>query len=151
MAKQRLAERGVVGDAAFHGVGLLRANDGVKLLVARFHVLDLDGAAEADLALGVLCLVNNDGVGENIFNLGDAAIKLGLLVLGFVIFAVLREVAERTRLLDLLGDFLFAGRLQIKKLLLQFLETERTDFKFFCHFTIVPSIIDRAENARYLQ
>ena len=90
-------------------------------------------------------------MGENIFNLGDAAIKLGLLVLGFVVFAVLREVAERTRLLDLLGDFLFAGRLQIKKLLLQLLEAERTDLEFFCHFTIVPSIIDRAENARYLQ
>ena len=90
-------------------------------------------------------------MGENVLDLGDTAIELGLLVLGLVIFAVLREVAERTGLLDLLGDFLFTGRLQIKKLLLQFLETERTDFKFFCHFTIVPSIIDRAENARYLQ
>jgi len=37
-------------------------------------------------------------VGENIFNLGDAAIELGLLVLGFVVFAVLGEVAERTGL-----------------------------------------------------
>ena len=151
MAKQCLAERGIVGNAAFHGVGLLRTDDGVKLLVTRLHILDLDGAAEADLALGVLCLVNNDGMGENIFNLGDAAIKLGLLVLGLVVFAVLGEVAERTRLLDLLGDFLLAGRLQIKKLLLQLLEAVRTDLEFFCLFTIVPSIIDRAENARYLQ
>ena len=90
-------------------------------------------------------------MGKDVLDLGDAAVELGLLVLGLVVFAVFGEVAEGARLLDLLGDFLFAGRLQIKKFLLQFLETERTDFKFFCHFTIVPSIIDRAENARYLQ
>ena len=103
MAKQCLAERGIVGDAAFHGVGLLRADDGVEFLVARFHVLDLDGAAEADLALGVLCLVNNDGVGENIFNLGDAAIKLGLLVLGFVVFGELPDG------LSLIGYIIICG------------------------------------------
>ena len=42
--------------------------------------------------------------------------------------------AKGARLLDLLGDFLFTGRLQIKKLLLQLLEAERTDLEFFCHF-----------------
>ena len=91
------------------------------------------------------------GMTDRLLELGNLRLYLRLFIFRLVIFAVFREVAERTGLLDLLGDFLLAGRLQIKKLLLQFLETERTDFKFFCHFTIVPSIIDRAENARNLQ
>ena len=72
-------------------------------------------------------------MGEDVLNLCDAAVELGLLVFGLVVFAVLREVAERPGLLDLLCYFLFAGRLQIKKLLLQLLEAERTDLEFFCH------------------
>ena len=133
MAEQRLAERRVVRDAALHGVGLLRADDGVELLIAGLHILDLDGAAEADLAFGVLGLVDDDGVGKDVLDLGDAAVELGLLVLGLVVFAVFGEVAEGARLLDLLGYFLLTRRLQIKKFLLQLFEAERTDLEFFCH------------------
>ena len=133
MAEQRLAERRVVGDAALHGVGLLRADDGVELLVTGLHILNLDGAAEADLAFGVLGLVDDDGVGKDVLDLGDAAVELGLLVLGLVVFAVFGKVAEGARLLDLLGYFLLTRRLQIKKFLLQLFEAERTDLEFFCH------------------
>lgn len=84
-------------------------------------------------ALGLFALVDDDGVRQNVLYLGDAAIELGLLVFRLVIFAVFREVAERTGLFDLLGDFLFARRFQIVQFLLQLLEAERADFEFFCH------------------
>ena len=73
---------------------------------------------------------------EDILDLCDAAIELGLLVFGLVVFAVFGQITERTRFLDLLGDLFFAGRLEIEQLLLELLEPQCADFEFLCHFYI---------------
>ena len=78
-------------------------------------------------------LIENDRMGQDILDLGDAAIELRLLVFGLVVFTVLGKVAKGTRFLDLLGHFLFPSGFQIVQLSFQLLETIARDFIFLCH------------------
>ena len=94
LADDGAAKGRVVGDAQVHRIGLLGADDLVDVLIPGVKVLDADTAAQADVARLLIRFFNDNGVGQDILHLGDAAIELGLLVFRLVIFAVLREVAK---------------------------------------------------------
>ena len=71
----------------------------------------LDGA--------VVAAVDDLGVLEDRFELADAALHVALLVLGRVVVAVLRQVAELARPLDRLGDLDAAPGGEVVELRLQ--------------------------------
>ena len=71
----------------------------------------------------VVAVVDDDGVGQDVLYLGDAAVEQGLLVFRFIVFAVLGQIAEAARFLDQLRDFLFADCLEVCQLLLEGVET----------------------------
>ena len=134
MTLEREAERAVVGDAAHHGVGLLRADDLVFLLLVLLNVKHLDGAADDDDALFDLGLFDDDGVFDQVLHFGDAGVELALLGFRLVILAVFGEVAEGARFLDQLRDFLFAGGLEIVQLVFERVEA------LLAHFVTVFSV-----------
>ena len=72
---------------------------------------------------------------ENVFNLGDAAVELGLLVFCLVVFAVFRKVAEGAGLLQMLRDLKLAGGLQIVQLLFELRQPDAGQLEFLCHRT----------------
>ena len=67
-------------NAQVHRIGLLGADDLVDVLIPGVQVLDADTAAQADVARLLIRFFNDNGVGQDILHLGDAAIELGLLV-----------------------------------------------------------------------
>ena len=140
LAKHGAAERRVVRNARLHGVGLLRADDSIRRLFLQIKVADLHGAAKADdtgaLLLGAL--IDHDSMGQDVLDLCDAAIQLGLLIFRFIIFTVLGKVAEGAGFLDLLRDFLLARGFQIIELFLELLQTFSGQLKFFCHSMFLP-------------
>ena len=87
LAHHAPAEGGVVGELAFHGVGLLGAGDAVIGAVALL-VLHGHGAAQAHTAGGLVLVLDDDGVEKDVFNLGNAAVELGLLVFGGIVLGV---------------------------------------------------------------
>ena len=70
-----------------------------------------------------LDLLHDLGVLDQVRDLGNAGVELALLRLGLVILAVLRQVAERARLLDELRDFFLAGRLEVMQFFLERVQT----------------------------
>ena len=123
MALEREAERAVVRNAALHGVGLLRADDGVLLFRVLVDVEHAHVAADGHDVRRDLDLLHDLGVLDQVRDLGNAGVELALLRLGLVILAVLRQVAERARLLDELRDFFLAGRLEVMQFFLERVQT----------------------------
>ena len=78
-------------------------------------------------------LFNDDGVGQDILHFRNPSVELRLLVLRFVVFAVLRQVAEGTGLLDLLRHFLLAGGFQIIQLIFQLFQPGTGNLNLFRH------------------
>ena len=60
---------------------------------------------------------------QNVLYLGDAAIELGLLVFGFIVFTVFGRVAEGARFLDLLGNFFFLCGVEVIQISLKLFQT----------------------------
>ena len=119
---QSAAERRLIGNAAQHRVCFLAADDLIGLLVLLADLADGNAASHGNGAAG-RHVFQNDGVFDQVFDLGDFGIQLALLGFCFVIFAVLRQIAEGTGFLDLLGNLLLADRLEVFKLLFQLFQT----------------------------
>ena len=123
MALERKAERAVVRNAAFHGVGLLRADDGVLLFDVLVNIEHAHAAADGHDVRRDFDLFHDLSVLDQVRDLGNAGVELALLRLGLVVLAVFRQVAERARLLDELRDFLLAGRFKIVQFFLERVQT----------------------------
>ena len=132
LANHGAAEGGVVGELELHGVGFLRAGDAVLGLLAML-VLNNHGAAQTHPAVGFVLVFNDDGVGQNVLDLGDAAVELGLLVLGGIVLGVFGQVAVGAGFGDHGGDFALTGGFQVIQFLFQVGKTQTGDLKFFCH------------------
>ena len=126
------AEGGVVGELELHGVGFLGTGDAVLGLLAVL-VLNNHGAAQAYPAAGFVLVLDDDGVGQNVLDLGDTAVELGLLVLGGVVLGVFGQVAVGAGFGDHGGDFALTGGFQVIQFLFQVGKTQTGDLKFFCH------------------
>ena len=122
LSHQAAAKGGFVRNTAENGVGFLAADDLIGLFVFLAHFADGHAAAHGDRAAG-RHVFENDGVFDQVLDLGDLGIELALLGLRFIVFAVLRQITERTSLLDLLGDFFFPNRLKIFQLFFQLFQT----------------------------
>ena len=117
----------------FIGVGLLRADDAVQILLVELQIAHLDRTAKADGSGTGLCLVNDHRMGKNILYLRNAAIELCLLIFCLVIFAVFRKIAKRACLFDLLGHVSFLGGFQIVQFFFQLFHPDAGQLIFFRH------------------
>ena len=109
VAEQRLADGRLVGQLQFGRVGLGRPDDRVLGRLAGL-VLDVDDGADRD-DLGVeIGGVDDRCRAKLLLELRDVGLESRLLVLGVVVFGVLGDVAELTRLLDARGDLAPSGR-----------------------------------------
>src|SRR6185437_2334090 len=113
LADQRLGERRGDRDAALLGVGLRLADDLPYLLLVGILVDQRHGGAEGNGVARKLRYVDHVGARQLVFQLGDAALVERLLLLGGVIFGVLRQVAVRARVGDLLNDARPLNRLAV--------------------------------------
>src|ERR1700730_12342334 len=104
LADQRARQRRSDGDAALLGVGFRLADDLPHRLLVGVLVDQRDGGAEHDGVDGELADVDNIGARKLVLQLGDTAFVVGLLFLRGVILRVLRKVAMRARLGDMLDD-----------------------------------------------
>ena len=105
LADQRARDRRADRDHALLEVGLVVADDLVGDLGAAVLVLEVDGRAEDDAAVGVeRRRVDDLRRGELALDLEDAALDEALLLLGRLVLGVLRQVAVRARLGDRLDD-----------------------------------------------
>ncbi len=89
---------------ALLGVGFGLADDLPDLLLVGVLVDQRDGRAEGDRVARQLRDVDHVGARQLVLELGDAALVERLRFLGGVIFGVLRQVAVRARVGDLLDD-----------------------------------------------
>src|SRR5258705_4480852 len=104
LADQRARERRGDGDAALLGVGLDFADDLPDRFLVGVLVDQRDGGAELDGVAGEFRDVDDVGTRELVLDLGNAALIVGLLFLRGMILRVLRKVAMRARLGDVLDD-----------------------------------------------
>ena len=122
-ADERRADRGLVGELAVGRIGFRRANNGIRLFVIGFvFVNDGHARAETDDVRADLALVHDDGVLDHRFQLGDALLQHGLIVLRCVVFGVLAQVAVGNGNFQLLGDLHFFSSLFVFKLFLHALK-----------------------------
>ena len=120
VADERLAGGRLVGDLVLQRVGLGGAHDG-ELRGLALGVNQGDGGADGDLQVGVAAGGDDGGDGENLANLVDAGLVVGLLLLGGVVLGVLGEVTEAAGLLDALDDLVVLLALAVRELLHQLL------------------------------
>src|SRR5437868_609824 len=146
LADQRARQRRGDGDAALLGIGFGLADDLPYRLLLGVFVDQRDGGAEHDGVAGELRDVDDVGARELVFDLGDAAFIVRLLFLGGVIFRVLRKVAVRARLGDVLDDARTVLRLPLLQFDLQGGIAARSHRNLF-HHLFRPSIV-RAAAAR---
>ena len=134
LAHNAAAEGGVIRQLVFHGVGFLRAGDPVldplALLVLYHH-----GAAQAHTAGGLVLVLDDNGVRQNVLDLGNAAIELALLVLGGIVFGVFGQVTVGPSLSDHRRHFPLTGGLQIIQFFFQVCQTQACDLVFLSHIS----------------
>ena len=104
LADQRAGERRGDGNLALLGIRLGLADDLPDRLFLGVLVDQSDGGAKGDGVSGKLRNVNNFGARQLVFKLGDAAFIERLGFLRGVIFGILRKIAMRARVGDLLDD-----------------------------------------------
>src|SRR6185437_15748295 len=116
LANQRLGERRGDRDAALLGVGLRLADDLPHFLLVGVLVNQRHGGGEGIGVARKLRYVDHVGARQLVFEFGDAPLVERLLLLGGVIFGVLRQVAVRARVGDLLDDARPLDRLAVLEL-----------------------------------
>src|SRR5207342_2836627 len=114
LVDQRARDRGGDRNATLLGVRLGLADDLPYLLLVGVLVDQRDGRAEGDRVTRQLGNINHVGARQLVLELGDAALIERLRFLRGVIFGVLRQVAVRARVGDLLDD---AGPLNLLAML----------------------------------
>src|SRR5712691_8336318 len=114
LANERARERRGDRDLALLGVGFGLADDLPDLFLVGVLVDQRDGGAELDGFAGEFRHVDDLGARELVLELGDLALVDRLLLLGGVILGILREIAVRARIGDLLDD---AGTLDLLAML----------------------------------
>ena len=72
-------------------------------------------------------------MGQDVLDLGNAAVELGLLVLGGIVLGVFGKVAVGTGFRDHGGDFPLPGGLQVVELLLQVGKPQACNLIFLSH------------------
>ena len=132
LAQQSVAHGALIADLAVEGVRLGAAHDVVLLGVLVLH-LDGDVGAHRDGVHAQLALVDHADVLDHLLQLGDAVLHQALGVLGFVVLAVLGQVAVAAGFLDLLRQLLAAHRLEVFQFLLHSLEAGSGHYDFLCH------------------
>ena len=133
VAHQRLAEGRILADGAGHDVRLLGTHDTVcRQLLAAAQLRYGNNAADGDL-VGILALVHDHRVQQDILQLCDAGVQLALLVFRLIVLAVLAEVAEAAGLLDQLRHLIGTGGLAVIQFLFQLVIAGLTHFEFFRH------------------
>src|SRR5690349_12778131 len=104
LVDQRARDRRGDRNPPLLGVGLGLADDLPHLLLVGVLVDQRDGRAERNRVAGQFRHVDDVGARKLVLELGDAPFVQGLLLLGGVILGVLRQVAMRARIGDLLDD-----------------------------------------------
>src|ERR1700676_3055969 len=104
LADEGTGERRGDGDLAFLGVGLRLADDLPYCLLVGVLVDQGDGGAKGDGVAGQLRHVDDLGARQLVLEFGDAALVERLRFLRGMIFGVLREIAVRARVGNLLDD-----------------------------------------------
>src|SRR4051812_43745582 len=122
LTDQRLPYRRLVGELVLGRIGLRRAHDHVLHGLVGLLVLDVHSRADRDRLGGHAVLVDHRGRAQLLLELRDLLLEHCLLVLRVVVFGVLADVAELTRLLDPLGHFAPPRTGEVLDLGLYFLE-----------------------------
>src|SRR5450631_4583217 len=135
LADQRARQRRSDGNAALLGVGFRLANDLPDRFLVGVLVDQCDGRAELDGVAGELADVDNVGARKLVLQLGDPAFIMGLLFLGGVILRILRKVAMRARLGDMLDDARTIHRLALLQFNLEGGITARGHRNLFHHLS----------------
>src|SRR6185437_8155023 len=104
LADQRAGERRGNGNSALLGVSLRLADNLPDRLLVGVLVDQRHGRAERDGIAGQFRHVDDLGAGELVLKLRDMALVERLRLFGGVILGVLREVAVRARISDLLNN-----------------------------------------------
>ena len=78
-------------------------------LGAGFDIDHTHFAANGDLILGLIILIDDHRMLEDILQLGNTGIQLALLILRLIILAVFGQVSEAAGNFDLLGNLVCAG------------------------------------------
>src|SRR5580692_7512410 len=104
LADEGPGERRGDGDLALLGVGLRLADDLPHRFLVGVLVDQGDGGAEGDGVARQLGNVDDLGARQLVLELGDAALVERLRFLGRVIFGILRKIAVRARIGNLLDD-----------------------------------------------
>ena len=89
-------------------------------------------------------------MGQNVLNLGNASVELGLFVLGGIVLGIFGQVAVGAGFGDHRRDFPFTGGFQVIQFLLQVGKTQACNLIFLCHIqnpfsekvSIAPNIIE---------
>src|SRR2546430_7575418 len=139
----RLADPRLVGELVLRRVGLGRADDVVSDGLLGADVAQLHLRADRDDVLGDVLLRDDAGVAHPLLERCDAVLEQHLLVLGVVVFGVLRDVAELPRNADPLGNLAaFRGR-ELLDFALQLLEALGCE-NHFLHLAHAPLLMKKA-------
>src|SRR5262249_49013552 len=119
LADERARKRRRDRNLALLGVGLGLTDDLPHSFLVSILVDQRDRGAEFDGVAGEFGDIDHLGAREPILKLGDAAFVERLLLLGGVVLSVLRQVAVRARVGDLLDDARALDLLAVPELVLQ--------------------------------
>src|SRR3981081_733495 len=149
LADQRSRQRRGDGDTALLGIGFRLADDLPHRFLVGVFVDQRDGRAELDGVAGELADVDDIGARKLVLQLGDTAFVVGLFFLGGVILRVLRKVAMRARLGDMLDDARTLHRLALLQFDLKRGITARRHRNLFHH--LLSSFNFMRTNPRHAQ
>src|ERR1700716_1801668 len=135
LADQRARQRRRDEDAPLLCIGFRLADDLPHRLLVGVLVDQRDGGAELDGVAGELADVDNIGTRKLVLQLGDPALIVGLLFLGGMILRILRKVAMRARLGDMLNDARTLHRLALLQFNLEGGITARGHRNLFHHLS----------------
>src|SRR5688572_5013674 len=119
LAQERATDGALIGDPAFAGLRLGRADDRERLLAVA--ALDADLRADLDV-VGRMVLVDDRGVLDQRLERLDPALDERLLVLGVLVLGVLGQVAVLLGIVDPIGDLGSLDRDHVLELRAELLE-----------------------------
>ena len=135
VADQRSTHRALIADAVEVHIGLGGTGDVVFFGIFRIIALgeDLDAHTDGNGVVGQLAVIDDTGHFQGSFQVGDAGLHNGLLLLGSIILGIFAQVAVAARDLDLIRHFLTFDGAQFVQILFQLLVTLTGNDDFFSH------------------
>ena len=133
-----MAHGALIADLAVEGVSFGAAHDIVFLGFVLAGLADGDVSTHGNVIHAQLTLVDQNCVLDGLLQLGDAVLHQTLRILGFIVLAVLRQVAVAAGFLDLFSQLLAADSFEVFQLLLHCLQTGSGHLDLLCHLRISP-------------